>query len=151
MSDEEWVCPDCGGGSNAHKLGCKQDRLRPRAAWTPDCQGKQDFDGPIISVSTRYWPGPGGGGPMVVETRPGRTPKITEGTYGDSPSATSAIILRLGPKEEHDGGGDYMIWREQDFRAPTEAEVKALVEDWVHEMMVDIMTALGGRRAFRQP
>ena len=25
-------------------------------AWTLDCQQKQDFDFPIINVSTRYWP-----------------------------------------------------------------------------------------------
>lgn len=24
--DEAWVCSDCGGGSNAHRAGCKQDR-----------------------------------------------------------------------------------------------------------------------------
>ncbi len=26
------------------------------AEWTPDCQGKQDLDFEILSVSTRYWP-----------------------------------------------------------------------------------------------
>ena len=24
--------------------------------WTQDCMGKQDYDGPIVHVSTRYWP-----------------------------------------------------------------------------------------------
>lgn len=25
------------------------------AVWTPDVAGKQDFDFPVLSVSTRYW------------------------------------------------------------------------------------------------
>ena len=24
--------------------------------WTDDCQGKKDYDGDIVAVSTRYWP-----------------------------------------------------------------------------------------------
>lgn len=128
-----------------------EEQLTPRCAWEPDCQGKQDYDGPIITVSTRYWPGPGGGGPMIVTAQPGRLPKITEGQYDDSPSAHSSILLRLGPKELHDGGGDYMIWREQDFKAPTELEVKALVEAWVRQQMLAIVNLLGGVGAFRAP
>lgn len=27
------------------------------AKWTHDCQGKMDYDGNILSISTRYWPG----------------------------------------------------------------------------------------------
>lgn len=26
------------------------------AAWTPDCQGKWDFDFTLLRVSSRYWP-----------------------------------------------------------------------------------------------
>lgn len=25
--------------------------------WTLDCQGKQDWDGALVELSTRYWPG----------------------------------------------------------------------------------------------
>jgi hypothetical protein len=28
--------------------------------WTDDCQGKKDFDGDIVLLSTRYWPRGGG-------------------------------------------------------------------------------------------
>jgi hypothetical protein len=30
--------------------------LRLAAQWTDDCFGKKDYDGDILSVSTRYWP-----------------------------------------------------------------------------------------------
>lgn len=31
------------------------EKLQP-PRWTQDCQGKQDFDGALLSVLTRYWP-----------------------------------------------------------------------------------------------
>ena len=30
------------------------------AKWTDDCQGKKDYDGKILCLSTRYWPRGGG-------------------------------------------------------------------------------------------
>lgn len=121
--------------------------MKPYAMWTLDCQGKQDFDGPLLSVSTRYWPGPGGGGTLMLEA--GAT-EFKEVPYGKQPSASCSILLRLGPREEHDGGGDYMVWREKDFTAPTEAETKALVEAWAAEQMADVVRLLGGISQFKK-
>lgn len=43
-----------------HQRGVVAERLATSvmecAKWTPDCSGKQDFDIPLISISTRYWP-----------------------------------------------------------------------------------------------
>lgn len=125
--------------------------MKPYAAWTPDCQGKQDFDGSLISVSTRYWPGPSDGGFMTVTSSGGRVPKISIAPYGAQPSAHSAIHLRLGPPEKGDGGGDYLVWREEKFSAATEVETKALVEAWVARQMVEIVALLGGVQAFSAP
>jgi hypothetical protein len=83
--------------------------------WTLDCQGKQDFDGEIVSLSTRYWPR--GGGFTVLEAGPWRweenkdRPEI-------KPSANASIMLL----------GKELV--SQDFEAETEAEVKQLVEAW---------------------
>ena len=120
--------------------------MKPYAMWTPDCQGKQSYDGEIISISTRYWPGPGGGGAMTFDPATGAFGTLP---YGKRPSAHSSILLNIGPREEHDGGGDYLVWRDREFEADTEAEVKALVEAWVAEQMADVVALLGGAGAFR--
>jgi hypothetical protein len=122
--------------------------LMPRAEWTQDCQGKQDFDGPIISVSTRYYPGPGVGGSLVLEAGSSEFKTIP---YGPQPSANSSILLRLGPKHKGDGGGDYYVWKTQDFTAPTESKTKALVEAWVTERMAEIVACMGGIGQFKAP
>lgn len=119
--------------------------MKPYAMWTPDCGGAQDFDGPLLSVSTRYWPGPETGGFTVLHG----DGSVSKEPWGAQPHAAAAIHLRLGPRQEDDGGGDYLVWCEQDFEAPTEAEVKDLVERWVQAIMSDIVEALGGRPAFR--
>ena len=122
--------------------------LKPYAMWTNDCQGKQDYDGGLLSISTRYYPGPGGGGFMMFNSATG---EMSTKPYGKTPSAHSSIILRIGPREEHDGGGDYLVWRDADFEAATEAEVKGLVETWVTAQMADVVALLGGAPAFRNP
>ena len=43
--------------------------MQPYAMWTDDCQGKKDYDGNMVSISTRYWPGPSGGGNDDVQYR----------------------------------------------------------------------------------
>jgi hypothetical protein len=125
--------------------------LKPYAQWTNDCQGKKDFDGPILSLSTRYWPGPEGGGTIVIITPPVGPVEISTVPYGARPSAHSAIHLRLGPQEPHDGGGDYRVWREAEFSGDTEAEVMAQVEAWGSEQMRQIVNLLGGILEFRKP
>lgn len=111
---------------------------KPYARWTNDCQGKQDYDGRLISISTRYYPGPGGGGFLVF----GDGQPMREVPYGDKPSAQASILLNHGPSEEGDGGGNYMVLASEEFSGETEAEVKAKVESWVALKMNWIVTAL---------
>ncbi len=101
--------------------------LLPCVRWTDDCQGKKDYDGRLVSISTRYWPR--GGGFWVLR----------DGEFQDNdarpeirPKASASIVLNHGEPDKY-GYGNYIVIAEQDFEADTEAEVKALVEAWVAE------------------
>ena len=99
------------------------DELSVPAKWTPDCQGKWDYDGDIITVSTRYW---GRGGSFwIVESGKGivNTGEAPERQH-IKPSAHSAIHLNYGD-------GDYVEIVAAEFEGETETEVKAAVEAWV--------------------
>lgn len=87
---------------------------KPALEWTPDCQGKWDYDGPLVHVSTRYWPR-GGGFSLYKDGE-----FVTNYDQGIKPSATSTVYL-----------GEDMVLAEQDFEGETEAEVKLAVELWV--------------------
>lgn len=88
---------------------------RPDARWTPDVGGKQDYDGPLLDISTRYWP--------AWKSQSGL------------PSAVASVLVR------HSEG--YTTWREQEFEADTEAQVKVLVEAWAAEQFADVLRLLG--------
>lgn len=112
--------------------------FEPCAAWTPDCQGKWDYDGRLLSISTRYYPGPEGGGAMTFDTA---TSAFGTLPYGPRPHAHAAIHLNHGEPDRY-GYGDYLVLREAEFDADTEAEVKALVEAWVTAQVNDIARLL---------
>ena len=113
--------------------------LRPCAKWTPDCQGKQDYDGRLLSISVRYWPGPDGGGGMTFDAATG---VIGSAPYGHEPSAHAAIVLNHGEPDEY-GYGEEATWREKAFSGPTEAAVKTMVEDWVRGQFNELRRLLG--------
>lgn len=95
--------------------------MKPCAAWSDDYGGKQDYDGRLLSISTRYWPG--------FKSRDGR------------PSAKASIVLNHGEPDQY-GFNDYAVWREREFSAETEAEVKAAVEAWVQEQFDEVRSLL---------
>ena len=99
------------------------------AEWTDDCQGKKDFDGDLVSLSTRYWPA--GGGMWIFE--PGRGMN-TNPHPEIRPSAKSSILLNYS--------GDYVIFAEQEFEADTQAQVQDLVEAWAKEQYQRVIAAL---------
>lgn len=106
-----------------HKL---LDELEPCAMWSNDCQGKKDFDGRLLSISTRYWPA----SPSAPNEFNTATGKWTTAPYGAKPSAAASIVINHGAPDQY-GFGDYATLCEQKFEADTEQEVKALVEAWV--------------------
>jgi hypothetical protein len=85
-----------------------------RAEWTNDCQGKKDFDGEIVTLSTRYWPRGGGFGLMVR----------------NEPSAKSSILL------------DGECVTSEEFDGETFEDVAAQVEAWAKEQHAKIVAAI---------
>lgn len=85
-------------------LGVDVRALHPAAEWSDDCNGKQNYDGPVVSISTRYWPG--------WKSSDGR------------PSAVAAIVL-------NGARGDHYPIVEYEVSADTPGEVRAAVEAWV--------------------
>jgi len=130
--------------------------IEPCARWTDDSQGKKDFDGRLLSISTRYWPGEASGhGMMVVETSKvsvdvgavRSVPKISIAPYGKMPSAVASICVNFGKPDQY-GHGDYATLLRQEFEAHTEAQVQAQVEAWVKEACNMIVQTL--RRSLAQ-
>ena len=103
--------------------------------WTNDCQGKKDYDGPILEVSTRYWPR-GGGFTEVIRTDHGVFFRDNEDRPTIKPSAKSSVCIC------HGKNGDLYTLTEREFEAETEEEVKHLVEVWVQQQMDIAVAAL---------
>lgn len=98
------------------------------AEWRDDCQGKKDYDGEILRISTRYWGS--------------RDYRIVGGNL-TKPSAKSSLMLSYRANDElptYDPG--YINLVEQEFEAETEAEVKALVEAWAQQKMNEVVQLL---------
>jgi hypothetical protein len=89
--------------------------------WTDDCQGKKDYDGSIVRLSTRYWPR--GGGFAVFDTAEPEKGFRTNALPHMKPSAHASIVLDTEDSDE-------CTLAEKDFEADTEEEVKAAVEQW---------------------
>jgi hypothetical protein len=108
--------------------------------WTDDCQGKKDFDGPLVSVSTRYWP-QGGGFTVINRTAHGVTIEDGDMRPEIKPSAKSSMIL--------DGSyGNEVVLATREFEADSEEQVKADVEAWVEAQYAilrrAVLSAFGG-------
>lgn len=95
---------------------------RPFVRWADDVQGKKDYDGDLVSASCRYYPG---------------------GYRADGqPSAFAGILIWF------DDGGDereYKVYATVDLVAPTEGQVRELVEDWVQDQYTFLLQRLLGR------
>jgi len=116
--------------------------MRIAAKWTNDCQGKKDFDGSIIRVSTRYWPR-GGGFHVSVDGEWQGNDKRQQIV----PSATASIVLCHGEPREGSPEGDYLTLIERHFNAETEDEVKSQVEIWTQAQFDRIAAAMKGEFA----
>ncbi len=91
-------------------------KLKIDAEWTNDCQGKKDYDGNIISISSRYWP--------------------SNYQSNGKISAKSSLILRFSEYPE------YITLVSKEFNGDTEAEVKHNVEIWAQEQYNKIVGIL---------
>jgi hypothetical protein len=113
--------------------------MKPAARWTPDCQGKWDYDGRLIGISTRYWPC--GGGFHLSDGTGNFRPSIE--THPEiKPAATASIHVYCGETDENGHNSPYAVLAEKEFEADTEQEVKAAVEVWVAEQYDRIVKCL---------
>lgn len=103
--------------------------LKVPAEWTDDCQGKKDYDGELVSLSTRYWPAGGGFSMFSRETG------WVDNPADCKPSANAKILLRHA-------GDDYVIFAEQEFEDASLEAVKAKVETWAEQQYQRVIKAL---------
>lgn len=101
------------------------------AEWTDDCQGKKDYDGEILSISTRYWPA-GGGFDLL---HPDGRFEGNEARPEIRPSAKCGLVIW------HDDG-DCTSIATQDFDGESFEEVAKQVEAWAQRMMGRAVAAL---------
>jgi hypothetical protein len=111
------------------------------ACWTDDCSGKKDYDGRVISVSTRYWPR---GGSAYVNDEKG----FRKFDDGSKPSARSEVHIDFA---EHtgDGGENWSTVAGKDFEGETFEEVAAQVEAWAQSVYERVVNAV--RAEFTEP
>lgn len=117
-------------------MDARIEEMQPCAKWTDDCQGKKDYDGRLVSISTRYWPR--GGGFLVIDK--GRIEEDKDRPH-IKPSAKSSIVVNFGEPDDH-GFADSLTLIEAEFSGNTEAEVKGKVEDWVRSIFREIVGIL---------
>lgn len=111
-------------------MATAEEQLKLRARWTDDCQGKKDYDGPVVSISTRYWPR---GGSVLVFDRSRPELGLHKLERPDvKPSAHSSLVIDFA---DSDGDADYLKLVEKEFEAETQEEVQALVETWAQGQM----------------
>lgn len=99
------------------------------AEWTDDCQGKKDFDGDILSISTRYWPA-GGGFSAII---PGRG-WVDNPCPDVKPSAKCSLILRHKD--------DYITLASKEFEGESFDAIKGQVEEYAQaefSKLVDLL------------
>lgn len=86
--------------------------FEPCVRWEDDCQGKADYDGPLLSVSSRYWPA----------------------KFGHRHSAHSALVLHHGKPDDQGWKGERKIICEREFTGSSKEDVQQQVEEWVDNM-----------------
>lgn len=105
--------------------------IEPIAEWTLDCNGKQDYDANLVTLSSRYWPR--GGGFFTFDTSTGILGEDRDRPE-NKPCASSTIYV-LDEQYAH-----------ADFEGETEEEVKAQVEAWAAAQVESVKAAMRGIR-----
>lgn len=110
--------------------------LKLAAKWTDDCQGKKDYDGAIIGISTRYWPR--GGGFHILQNNYNGTPIFELSTDpAIKPSAHSSLVIWHG--EPH---GDYTDLANFSIDGNSFEEIALKIEAWAQAQMDFVVKAV---------
>ncbi len=87
--------------------------------WTPDCQGKEDFDGAVVFLSTRIYPR--GGSAHVWNIQDGEVKSFTDQHSPErqeiKPSGYANIVV-------------FGVRHEREFEAETTEQLKKDIEAW---------------------
>lgn len=112
--------------------------MKTTAKLTDDCCGKKDFDGEMLSVSSRYWPK--GGSALAFDTS---NPSAGLHHYDDG-SACSANSKILFHYKKENGDQDYVVVAESGdyITGDSLEEVQAKIESWVQKTTDRIFRAL---------
>lgn len=114
------------------------DKMKLAAEWKDDCQGKKDYDGQILSISTRYWPR-GGGFHVFDRDNPQLGMQGNEARPEIKPSATSALVVHY---RNDKGFTETLDLASKDFEGETFDEIAGEVGVWAQAQMdkaVDIL------------
>jgi hypothetical protein len=121
--------------------------MKLSAEWTDDCQGKKDYDGQVLSISTRYWPR-GGGFHAFDSNHPERGLEGNEARPEIRPSATSSLVIWY---LDEGGCEDTLNLARKEFEGDTLEEIKPQVEAWAQEQMDKAVAVLKSAFQSEQP
>ena len=96
--------------------------MKLNITWKNDCQGKKNYDGKLVTITTHYWPGPYAVFDLGLHE-----------IYGARPSAKSTIWLV-------DCFGEELATK--DFEGESFDDVDEQVKSWGQQQMDRIATAL---------
>ena len=125
-------------GGEWERVAIPDSAMTLDARWTDDCGGKKDYDGDILSVSSRYWPG--GVGLQVY----GGSDAEKEEIAGIKPGATSLLVIN-----SKEGLGQDAVLVENSFEGDTFEDIRSQVEKWAQEQMDRAVAALRAEFAKR--
>lgn len=123
--------------------------LKPRvvAEWTLDCGGKKSFDGEVVVLSSRYWPGghwPAGSIVVTPKDHNGHQYMNAE-PYTRRHHAHTSICLVKGIQ------GDHVQVADEHFFGDSFDEVKVAVEAWASVMVARVWRAVIAEFASHEP
>lgn len=114
------------------------EKLKLFANWTNDCSGKKDYDGRVLTVSTRYWPA--GGSTLMFDPA---TPELGLHKFDDGSACSAKSSLLLWYKRKVDASDaeieDYVILTEKDFEGSSFEAVASQVEQWAEEQYQNVV------------
>lgn len=113
--------------------------------WRNDCQGKKDYDAPILEITSRYWPGEQDGeGRMAIDVEDGTVYRNVP--YGGEASAVSELEVLYASTEGM--SVERLTLARKEFQHYDGEVVRREVERWAQEQMDKAVAAL--RTAFEE-
>lgn len=106
------------------------------AKWRDDCQGKKDYDGEVVVLSCRYWPGADSEQGTMIVTRD-HNGQVVIGTepHGERHHVHASICLVKA-------GGDFATLTHEHFYGNSFDEVRVATEGWAKGAVARVWRAV---------